>query len=335
MDRNGDSMVVRGDQAARFLSENGWNPENRIRIAGDASNRAYDRLTRPDGTTAILMDAPPDTGEDVRPFIRIAAYLRQNGLSAPRVMAAEETAGFLLLEDLGDALFANLMQDDPSLQRPLYTASVDVLVALHGADPLPLPDCDAAWLTEMTEPLFEWYLPDAGAETRAAFRDAFQPFADQIAAAPRVTILRDYHAQNLLWMPGRAEVARVGILDFQDALAGHRAYDLVSILQDARRDVTAEIETEMQDYYLSKSTVDPTEFKREYAVLGVQRNLRILGIFARLAKRDGKPSYVDLVPRVWEYIKHNLAHPDLVPLAHALDAIPEPTPAFLEQLKST
>lgn len=328
-------MVARRDQAARFLSENAWNPEHRIRIAGDASNRAYDRLTRPDGTTAILMDAPPDTGEDVRPFIRLAAYLRQCGLSAPAVMAADETVGFLLLEDLGDALFATLMQDDPSLQQPLYKASVDVLIALHRADPLPLPDCDAAWLTEMTAPLFEWYLPEAGAEIRTAFLTAFHPFADQIAAAPRVTILRDYHAQNLLWLPGRADVARVGILDFQDALAGHRAYDLVSILQDARRDVTAEIEAEMQDYYLSKSPVDPADFRRSYAVLGVQRNLRILGIFARLAKRDGKPSYVDLVPRVWNYVKRNLAHPDLVPLARALDAIPEPTPAFLEQLKTT
>lgn len=331
-------MVTREDRrgaSAQFLADNGWHTDTRIRIAGDASNRAYDRLTRPNGRTAILMDAPPETGEDVRPFIRMATYLRQNGLSAPDILAADETAGFLLLEDLGDALFADLMNNDPTLQSKLYKASVDVLIALHGAEPLPLPACDAAWLTEMTEPLFDWYLPEPAADLRHAFKEAFAPFAGLLAAEPSVTILRDYHAQNLLWLPDRAGVAKVGILDFQDALDGHRAYDLVSILQDARRDVPVSIEADVLKYFLEHADVDPDGFRRAYAVLGVQRNLRILGIFARLAKRDGKPSYVDLVPRVWNYVKRNLAHPDLVPLANVLEPMPAPTPAFLEQLKST
>jgi aminoglycoside/choline kinase family phosphotransferase len=145
-------------------------------------------------------------------------------------------------------------------------------------------------------------------------------------------ILRDYHAQNLLWMPERAGIAAVGQLDFQDALLGHPAYDLVSILQDARRDVDPAIEIEMIDLYLSKTDLDRDDFLRSYAILGAQRNLCILGIFARLARRDGKPHYVDLIPRVWDYVQRNLKHPALVPLAKTLN-LPEPTAAFLQSLK--
>ncbi|APE45074.1 aminoglycoside phosphotransferase [Sulfitobacter alexandrii] len=330
-------MVTEGARAAladNFLAENGWADAARTRIAGDASNRSYDRLLRADGTTAILMDAPPDTGEDVRPFVRIAMHLRQNGLSAPEILAVEERSGFLLLEDLGDDLFARLMQADPARETSLYRAAVDVLISLHGCEPMPLAACDAQWLSDMTEPLFEWYLPKDTSGLRTAFKAVFDPLAQAVAAAPHVTILRDYHAQNLLWLPERTGVARVGLLDFQDALAGHRAYDLVSILQDARRDVSTELETDMLAYYLDRVPVDPTTFRRDYAVLGVQRNLRILGIFARLAKRDGKASYVDLVPRVWNYVQRNLAHPELKPLAEVLADVPAPTRAFLEQLKA-
>ncbi|QFT58284.1 Phosphotransferase enzyme family protein [Sulfitobacter sp. THAF37] len=337
MDRQVDGMVTspaRQTLADRFLASCGWQDSSRVRIAGDASNRAYDRLTRAEGGTAILMDAPPETGEDTRPFVHVAAHLRRIGLSAPEVLAADESTGFLLLEDLGDGLFARLMQQDPTTETPLYRAAVDVLIALHAADILPLPPCDADWLIDMTDPFFEWYLHREDATDRAAFHAAFRPCAELVAAAPRVTILRDYHAQNLLWLPDRHGVARVGLLDFQDALSGHRAYDLVSVLQDARRDVSPETKTEMLEYYLSRTHVDEAEFRRDYAALGLQRNLRILGIFARLAKRDGKPSYVDLVPRVWEYVKRNLAHPDLAPVARALAALPDPTPDFLEQLKA-
>lgn len=324
------NRALLGDQ---FLDRSGWLGGQRIRIAGDASNRKYDRLSLPGGKTAILMDAAPDTGEDVRPFIHIAAYLRRIGFSAPMIFAADEDAGFLLIEDFGDALFADLMMADPNQQIPLYRASVDVLIDLHKSPPLPLPQCDAQWLTKMTEPVFEWYVQGAETSLVSAFTEVFSPLAKAFDSENNVTILRDYHAQNLLWLPDRTGTARVGILDFQDALQGHRAYDLVSILQDARRDVSPEIEAEMVNYYLSQTGADSEEFMRCYALLGAQRNLRILGIFARLCLRDGKPSYVDLIPRVWNYVQRNLSHPDLAPLAKSLAPLPKPTPAFLEHLK--
>tara|TARA_R110002110_G_scaffold106774_4_gene267496 strand:+ start:4663 stop:5673 length:1011 start_codon:yes stop_codon:yes gene_type:complete len=317
-----------------FVERAGWALSDQIRVAGDASNRKYDRLIRPNGETAILMDAAPELGEDVRPFIRVADYLRNSDLSAPRIFAADPEYGFLLTEDFGDALFADLMTADPSRTTALYQASMDVLTNLHHAEPLVLPNCNAAWLSDMIEPLFEWYAKDTNKSLMAGVHDALITLAEPLDHLPKVTILRDYHAQNLLWLAERQGVARVGLLDFQDAMIGHPAYDLVSILQDARRDVDAATEAAMINYFLSKTNADRTEFLRAYAVLGAQRNLRIVGIFARLCLRDGKRGYVDLIPRVWEYVQRNLAHPDMAPLAQALEPLPEPTPEFLEQLKN-
>jgi len=318
-----------------FLQAAGWADAERKLLAGDASNRRYDRLRKGDGQTAILMDAPPERGEDVRPFQQVAAYLSSAGLSAPKIYHADPLYGLLLIEDLGDDLFARLMAGDPALQEPLYRAAVDVLVQLHAA-PLPdLPLCDAAWLVDMTAPAFEFYATERQAQPSVPFSDAFGPLAQELDAAPKVVILRDYHAENLLWLPERQRAARVGLLDFQDALMGHPAYDLVSILQDARRDVPPEIEAHMIDYYVAQSGTDPDTFRRAYALLGAQRNLRILGIFARLCLRDGKAHYVDLIPRVWNHLENNLRHPALAPVARSIEGIlPRPTPDFLEQLKS-
>ena len=318
-----------------FLTAVGWADARRRTIAGDASNRSYERLTRPDGATAILMDSPPDRGEDVRPFIGVADYLCGLGLSAPRLYHRDETQGLLLIEDLGDALFARLMAADPARQAPLYRAAADVLVTLHGAPVMNLPLCDAEWLTGMMEPAFSWYAPQGGAETAAQVATLFLPFAQSVAEAEQVVILRDYHAENLLWLPDRLGAARVGLLDFQDALIGHPAYDLVSILQDARRDVPEDVARETIQHYLAATGTDPDAFGRAYAILGLQRNLRILGIFARLCLRDGKSHYIDMIPRVWQHVQTNLRHPDLASLAELLHtALPTPTPDFLNQLKS-
>ena len=327
-------IVNRALLGNRFLNKSGWQGSQRVRIAGDASNRKYDRLTLTGGKTAILMDAAPNSNGDMRPFIRIAEHLRGIGLSAPKIFAADEDAGFLLIEDFGDALFSDLMTADPSCQTLLYRASVDVLIDLHNSEPLLLPQCDAKWLTEMTDPVFEWYARGAAASLSARFTEVFSPLAKAFDRDANVTILRDYHAQNLIWLSDRTGTAQVGILDFQDALLGHPAYDLVSILQDARRDVSPGIEAEMINYYLSQTCANRKDFMRSYALLGAQRNLRILGIFARLCLRDGKPSYVDLIPRVWNYVQRNLSHPDLVTLAESIFPLPEPTPAFLENLKT-
>lgn len=326
-------MTNRTDAANHFIADAGWGDARRDLLAGDASNRRYDRLTRPDGGTAVFMDAPPDRGEDVRPFVAIATGLSAQGLSAPGIMAQDAENGFLLIEDLGNALFARLLADDPAMTAMLYTAATDTLISLHGSAPLDLPLCDSHWLVSATGMLFDWYATDASVGD--GFNALFQPLAASLDAIPRVVILRDFHAENLLWLPDRAGVARVGLLDFQDALLGHPAYDLVSILQDARRDVAPEIEAEMISHYIRHTGADAEAFLRAYSLLGLQRNLRILGIFARLCLRDGKAQYVDLIPRVWGYVQRNLAHPDLAGIAAMLDpALPRPTPEFLKDLKA-
>ena len=325
-------MTERAPLIEIFLEQAGWSNASRKLLAGDASNRRYDRLRRTNGETAILMDATPERGEDVRPFLHVAEHLTAIGLSAPQIFQADSDHGLLLIEDLGDALFARLMATDLSQETPLYRAAVDVLAQLHAA-PLPeLPICDANWLTEMAAPAFDFYAPDGG---QTAFAQAFHPLATTLDAAPKVVILRDYHAENLLWLPQRSGAARVGLLDFQDALLGHPAYDLVSILQDARRDVPRAVEAQMIDYYVGQTGLDDVAFRSAYALLGAQRNLRILGIFARLCLRDGKPQYVNLIPRVWQHLQHNLRHPALSAVADSIAGVlPHPTPDFLEHLKS-
>ncbi len=327
-------MTDRKSLADRFIIHSGWADCTRTLVAGDASNRRYERLANTRGETVIFMDAPPERGEDVKPFVRIAGHLIQNGLSAPIIYHQDDTAGFLLIEDLGDDVIAQLMAKEPKARSILYQAATDVLVDLHACPILPLPVCDAQWLTEMTAPAFDWYATNTGDEVFAQFQSVFLPMAKKLDASQKVVILRDYHSENLLWLPDRSGTAKVGLLDFQDALLGHRAYDLVSILQDARRDVPEEIETAMIEHYLTATNIAHAEFLAAYALLGAQRNLRILGIFARLCLRDGKAHYVDLIPRVWGYVIRNLEHPSLAALADFVKAtLPQPTPEHLEHLK--
>ena len=326
-------MTTREACAQAFIQQAGWAHATRHVLAGDASNRRYDRLTRSDGSSVVLMDAPPDKGEDVRPFMHIAQWLGRQGLSAPKIYNADVENGFLLIEDLGDALFGKLMVETPEATMPLYVAATDVLIQLHQMPPPKLPVCDTDWLLDATQLVFDWYAPDGNAS--AAFNTLFRPHARRLDDVSRVMILRDYHAENLLWLPGRDGTAQVGLLDFQDALLGHPAYDLVSILQDARRDVSPDIQAAMIARYVEKSEADADDFNRAFALLGVQRNLRILGIFARLCLRDGKTHYVDLIPRVWGYIQRNLDHPDLRDLASLInEALPVPDKGFLEDLKA-
>tara|TARA_R110002049_G_scaffold117332_1_gene270413 strand:- start:23314 stop:24324 length:1011 start_codon:yes stop_codon:yes gene_type:complete len=327
-------MTDRSIKIDAFLQNAGWSGAQRALLAGDASNRRYDRLRQANGDGAILMDAPPDRGEDVRPFIRIAQHLTKSGFSAPQIYHADPDTGLLLIEDLGDGLFARLMTQAPDRTIELYTAAADFLTALHSAPTLALPICDANWLAEATTPAFDWYAPDADATQIETFRSKFHPLAARLDEIEKVIILRDFHAENLLWLDDRSGTAQVGVLDFQDALLGHPAYDLVSILQDARRDVPPAIESAMIDHYLAQTGRAPRQFRSAYALLGAQRNLRILGIFARLCLRDGKAHYVDLIPRVWGYLLRNLQHPDLHDIATLItDILPAPTPDFLEHLK--
>ncbi|WP_299372449.1 phosphotransferase [uncultured Tateyamaria sp.] len=330
-------MDDRSQASIVFLDVAGWGGAPRKLVAGDASNRRYERLRKGD-QTAILMDAPPDKGEDVRPFVHITRVLRAAGLSAPDIFAQDETNGFLLIEDLGDDLFARVMAADPACEAPLYDAATDVLVHLHRSSPPDLPRYDARVMTDLACLAFDWYqrgtTGEIDTDQRAQFAEAFHAVLLPMDAVEPVLIQRDYHAENLIWLPERTGVARVGLLDYQDAMLGHPAYDLVSIAQDARRDVPPTVAERMVARYVAATGTDAAAFRAAYALLGVQRNMRILCVFARLSMLYGKPHYVDLIPRVWDHLQTDLTHPalsDIAPLVQA--AMPVPTPALLQRLK--
>ncbi len=344
------SQPDRNSEIAAFLGAAGWRADAARPLAGDASNRRYLRLG-PDAArpAAVLMDAPPDRGEDVRPFVAVTHWLRQNGFSAPAIAAADTGRGFLLLEDLGDDLYARLLAGTPERETELYEAAVDLLVELAAIEApavlgpedcrVDLPPYDGAVLAREAALIREWWIPAATGATPSG--DLGAEFDGLVAAATAtvepvrdVLALRDYHADNLVWLPQRADSARVGLLDYQDALAGHAAYDLVSLLEDARRDTSAELREAMIGRYLGhRADVDAAEFRAAYAALGAQRNLKIVGIFARLAVRNAKPRYLDLIPRVWEHLMRDLSHPALAPLAgRVVRHVPPPEPVTLARV---
>lgn len=329
-------MNARDVLVQEFLQSVGWHSADRIVVAGDASNRKYERLTDAHGDPVILMDAPPDKGEDVRPFIQIAEFLNSVGLSAPSIVAADENNGFLLLEDLGDDIYARVLEKTPHLETELYGFAVDALTHLHDRAPPELPVYDAAAMTPLAALAFDWYQKGASGQTEG--KDTFSEMFEKVLAAQDleqpVLIQRDYHAENLLWLPKRKGVARVGLLDFQDAMLGHPAYDLVSVLQDARRDVPVEIETRMINRFTTAKNTDQQDFRHAYTLCGLQRNLRILGVFARLSMAYGKKHYVDLIPRVWSHYERDLDACENAALQdHLRTHLPKPTPDILKRLK--
>lgn len=329
--------LSRATLAQEFLDTAGFTGSRRAPLAGDASNRRYERIATPAGRSLVLMDAPPQKGEDIRPFVKIARHLTSIGLSAPMIVAEDAERGFLLLEDLGDDLYAALLRNDTAREAELYAAAVDALVALHRhAVPPDTEPYTPPLLGDLAALAVDWYLPGTGAADadRAPLADAMNRAA-RLAEGPPVLVLRDYHAENLIWLPGRDGPARVGLLDFQDARAGHPAYDLVSLLEDARRDVSPTVREAMIDRYIAATGADPVAFRAAYATLGAQRNLRILGVFARLCLRDGKPRYLAFVPRVWDHLMRDLSHPALAELARLVrETLPEPTPERLERIRA-
>jgi aminoglycoside/choline kinase family phosphotransferase len=329
-------MTDRHALSQAFVARAGWGAANRNHLAGDASDRRYERLSH-GSESAVLMDAPPGKGDDPASFVAIARHLRRLGLSAPDVLAEDLTNGFLLLEDLGDAIFARLLDMNPSKEGPLYRAAADVLLHLQSRPaPAGLPDLTAADWAEAAVFAPDWYARAAsGARPDSrAFRDRLAEAMLQYADGPRVLLLRDYHAENLLWLPDRTGLARVGLLDFQLAQMGQPGYDLVSLLQDARRDVSEAAEAATIRHFVTRSGAQESAFLTAYATLGAQRALRIIGIFARLCLVAGKPGYLRLIPRVWRSLQRNLAHPALAPLAAiCADILPEPTPAILSRIE--
>lgn len=322
----------RATLSRQFLERAGWGAARRAFLAGDASDRSYDRLWLGE-KTAVLMDAPPGKGDDPAQFLAIARHLTGLGLSAPQCLAQDLAQGFLLLEDLGDGLFASLIAADPAQEAPLYQAATDALLHLqsHPAPP-GLPDLSAADWADAAAFALDWYRFAITAERvpTDSFRAALADLLHQHADGPRILILRDYHAQNLLWLPGRQGLARVGLLDFQLAQMGQPGYDLVSLLQDARRDVSAGVEDQMIRRFVTATGTGDAAFRRAYAVLGAQRALRILGIFARLCLVGGKAGYLPLLPRVWGQLQANLRQPGLEPLRAMCEALlPAPDAAAL------
>ena len=328
-------MSDRHALSCSFLNRAGWGHAARTPLAGDASDRSYDRLTL-GPKTAVLMDSPPGKGDDPAVFVAISAHLASLGLSAPRTIAQDLDHRFLLLEDLGDALFAREVMRDPALELPLYTAATDVLVHLQSANPaINLPDLAPNEWADAAVFVLTWY-------RRAIVGDSAKPhdFASALtdliathANGQRVMILRDFHAENLLWLPKRQGIARVGLLDFQLAQLGQPGYDLVSLLQDARRDVSVQTETAMIAHMIKATDATAQTFNASYAVLGAQRALRILGVFAKLCLQDGKPHYLPLMPRVWGQLQRNLAHPALAPLASiCANLLPDPSPENLHKI---
>lgn len=332
-------MTDRQRDLALFLAENGWQNARKHVLAGDASARQYLRLQHPQGQRVILMDAPPQTAGSITPFVNIAQWLSDIGLSAPKIYAADSVKGFMLLEDFGDALFAQLAQNDPGQETALYLAATDALLQVQ-SHPAPegLHVYDPAKMAHFLDPLFTSYAPnlDPGFKSTAAgdIKAEMLQLMQRYTPMSDVVILRDYHAENLIWLPGRGPNQRTGLLDFQDALIGHRTYDLASLLDDARRDVSAQTRTAVIAHFASATNTPAQEIKRALAVQGAQRNMRILGVFAGLALNHGKPRYIDMMPRVWALLQNNLCHPDLTALQSlCLAHLPAPTPSALSQLR--
>ncbi len=355
-----------------FLKRAGWGDATVTPLPGDASTRRYARLAM-GGRKAMLMDqpqgaeaptAPADASEETRRalgynalarlagadcarFAAAAAWLRGHGLAAPDIYAADHGCGFVILEDLGDALFADVLADGGD-EEQLYKAAVEVLARIHAKDApaalsadKPLFAYDQAAHVAETDLLVEWFLPLAlGRKATDSeieqHRSLWRAALAGIGSSRRVFVHRDYHAQNLLWLPERDGVAKVGLIDFQDAVAGSPAYDLISLTEDARRDVSPELAQIATAHYLAAmaaqgTPLNETQFRHEMAVMAAQRNAKIVGIFARLAKRDGKERYLAFLPRVWNYLERDLAHPALADLRAWYDRVIAKDKRALEQ----
>jgi N-acetylmuramate 1-kinase len=320
-------MIELDESAARaFLTKNKIVNCQIKKVAGDASFRSYYRIIFGE-KTYILMFAPP-SHEEIKPFIKISEFLVSENFSAPKIFARDDKFGFLLLEDFGDNTYTKVLQRDILQELSLYEKACDCLLELHKKSaPQDLPQYNHALLFREVMLFVDWYLPlqkkIMSLRDRAQFKFLWFQIFDQMAQCKSlrdysqkneelVLVLRDYHADNLMILPSRNSIKQVGLLDFQDAVLGSKAYDLVSLLEDARRDVSAENSNKIFNRYLSKSDCDKEDFKNDYEILSLQRNLKILGIFARLSVRDGKHHYLNLLPRVLDFVKLRLESKNLI-----------------------
>lgn len=323
-------MSDRAALRADFIACSGWGQTRETLLAGDASFRRYFRLHASKGT-AVVMDAPPPQ-EDVRPFVRIARHLLSLGLSAPKILGEDPERGFLLLEDLGDDTYACVLERGGD-EAELYERATDVLAALHAApDHGLLPDLGAyagEALIDAAMLLPEWYLPavtgrPTPAEEIEAYRAAWRVCLGHLPPMAEALLLRDYHKDNLIWLPNRPGVRACGLLDFQDAQRGHPSYDLVSLIEDARRDVSSAVHDACLGRYVGATGLDAADFRTGFALMAAQRHARVIGLFVRLWKRDGKPGYLPHLPRVWRLFERALQHDALEPLRDWVDRLLPP-----------
>ena len=322
-----DAPEVRAAARARLLDAAGWTDARVVPLAGDASARRYARLQRPGGDSAVLMDAPPPETATLDAFIAIGAHLRAAGLSAPEVLAADTTTGFVLLEDLGDGLLSREAAARPADEPALYAAAARALAAMQAAPP---PADLPSYLPEMADLAglaVDWYAAGPATDRRRLV-SAMQDALDAMPRAASVLVHRDWHADNLLWLPQRRGIARVGVLDFQDAMTGPPEYDLASMVHDPRRAVSEAAGRAALDAFGAWNA-------HRLAVCSAQRALRILGVFARLCLRDGKVGYLDFVGPTWAVLMRDLAHPALAGLRGVVaDTLAPPTAAGLGAMRA-
>jgi aminoglycoside/choline kinase family phosphotransferase len=316
-------VVSRDDKIRSFVAAHGFGGASITPLAQDASFRRYWRLT--DGPSpAVLMDAPP-AQEDVRPYLAIGALLAGSGLSVPAVLAADPSAGLVLLEDFGDALFPAALAFQPPDQ--LYDAAVDALSVLAR---VPAPAGLRRWgPTEMAvsagATFLDWWWPamfgsEAPDPVRVGFLDAMSAMLASLDRQQAVLVHRDYFAGNLFWLPERSAAGRVGLIDFQDAALGSPAYDLVSLVQDARRDLPVDLAARAIARTLdARPELDAAAFEAAFAICAAQRHLRVACLWVRLARRDNKPDYLRHAPRCWAMLERALGHQATAPLAAFLD----------------
>jgi aminoglycoside/choline kinase family phosphotransferase len=358
---------MRSDALQKLLEQTGFADAQRLPLAGDASTRRYERLILPD-RRAMLMDAPRSNesapcppgatpaerralgwnatsrlaASRVEAFVAVAEHLRGLGLAAPEIYGADPEAGYAEIEDLGDALYANIIPAGAD-ENALYAAAAQVLAAAHkapipqrlgapGGAQWPLLDYDALALEVNADLFVEWLPQAADVRIDDAARARWEKIRDGLIVKalgfPRALTIRDYHAENLLWLPEREGLQRVGLLDFQDAVRGWRAWDFSMLLHDARRDVSAAAAEAALRAYLDETGDNEADFRRELCVLGAINTMRILGIFARLAARDGKQRYLSFMPREWGHLSRTLAHPALEDARAFVEDVARP---YLEQ----
>ena len=321
-------MTVRDALITEFLKSAGWAGAVRETLAADASYRRYDRVHL-GNRRAVMMEVPPEH-ENIAQFINLAHHLRGLGFSAPEPIMADPDIGLMLLEDLGDDTFTRLLAGGAN-ERSLYLLAIDLLIDLHRKprervvfDALP-PYSDQLLLEEAVL-LVDWYIPavlgkSLADETRERFLIEWRSVLPLVRNVPETLVLRDYHVDNLIRINGRDGIAACGLLDFQDAVAGPVSYDFVSLVEDARHDISDNLVGELRERYLDALPhIDAGNFDRSCAILGAQRHCKVIGIFTRLCIRDGKPSYLNLIPRVWRLLEIVLTHPVLTGVADWLNA---------------